>query len=82
MMFDSLLIEVTLKLMIEVSRINGKKYVINCELIKTIEATPDTVITLLSGEKLMVKDSVEEVVRMTMNYRKRLYQEPPSTTGG
>jgi flagellar protein FlbD len=63
--------------MIEVSRINGKPFVINCELIKFIEATPDTLITLTTNEKLMVKESVPEVIRRTVEYRKRLYQEAP-----
>lgn len=63
--------------MIEVSRMNGKKFRLNCELIKTIEATPDTIVTLISGEKLMIRESVDDVVASTVNYRKRLYQEPP-----
>ena len=62
--------------MIEVTRINGKKFVVNCDQIKTLEATPDTVMTLMNGEKLMVSESVEDVVRRTVEYRKRLYQEP------
>ncbi len=64
--------------LIELSRLNGKKFFLNCELIKTIEDTPDTVITLTGGEKLMVKEPVPLVVEMTMNYLKRLRQEPPS----
>jgi flagellar protein FlbD len=64
--------------MIRVSRINGKPFVLNCELIKFIEATPDTLITLTSDEKIMVRESPDDVIRMTMEYRKRLYQEPPS----
>lgn len=63
--------------MIELSRLNGKSFILNAELIRTIEATPDTVITLSSGEKLMVRESVEIVVRMATRYRKRLIQEPP-----
>lgn len=63
--------------MIEVSRLNGKSFLINCELIKTIEATPDTLITLTTNEKFMVRDTLEEVLKKTMNYRKRLYQEAP-----
>ena len=63
--------------MIELSRLNGKKFFLNCELIKTIESTPDTVITLTSGEKLMVKEAVPLVVQMSMDYLKRLRQEPP-----
>lgn len=48
----------------------------NADLIKTIEATPDTVLTLLSGEKLMVLDSVEEVLEKVVAFKKRLLQEP------
>lgn len=63
--------------MIRLSRLNGKEFVVNCELIKFIESTPDTVVTLTTGEKLMVREGVEEVIGATMNYRKRLYQEAP-----
>jgi flagellar protein FlbD len=63
--------------MIQVTRLNDKGFIINCELIKFIESTPDTLITLSTGEKLMVKESVDAVVAATMEYRKRLYQEKP-----
>ena len=63
--------------MIRVSRLNGKEFILNCDLIKTIEATPDTVITLSTGEKLMVRESVDEVIRATMEYRWKVYNEPP-----
>ena len=62
--------------MIEVSRLNGKSFIVNCDLIKFVESTPDTIITLTSCEKLMVKESVDEILRRTMEYRKRLLQEP------
>jgi flagellar protein FlbD len=52
--------------------------VVNCELIKFIESTPDTLITLTTGEKLMVTESVEAVIEATMNFRKKLYQEKPT----
>jgi flagellar protein FlbD len=63
---------------ITLSRLNSKKFVVNCELIKFIESTPDTLITLTTGEKLMVKESVEAVIAATMNFRKQLYQEKPT----
>ena len=84
--FDSFLFKATLKVkciklggseMIQLNRLNGKEYVLNCELIKLVEATPDTIITLSTGEKLMVKNSVEEVVQRTLDYHKRIHQEPP-----
>ena len=65
--------------MIRLNRLNGKEFVLNCELIKFVEETPDTVITLTTGEKFMVRQGVDEVVFSTMEYRKRLYQEPPAT---
>jgi flagellar protein FlbD len=64
--------------MIPLSRLNGKEFVVNCELIKFVESTPDTLITLTSGEKLMVRETPDQVIQATMNYRKRLYQEPPA----
>jgi len=64
---------------IRLKRLNGSQFTLNCDLIKMIEATPDTLITLLSGEKLMVLEQVDEVVRLTMDYRKRLSQEPPTS---
>lgn len=63
--------------MIRLSRLNGKEFVLNCELIKYLEATPDTVITLTTGEKLMVHESVEEVIERTTKYRQAIYREPP-----
>ena len=65
------------QLMIRLSRLNGNQFVLNCEMIKFVDATPDTLITLSGNEKFMVRESVDEVVRLTVEYRKRLYQEPP-----
>jgi flagellar protein FlbD len=58
--------------MIYLTRLNGKKFILNCELIKSVEATPDTVITLAAGEKFMVKEKVEEVVEATIVFRRSL----------
>lgn len=61
--------------MIKVRRLNGKEFVLNADLIRTIEATPDTLITLLdSGDKLMVLESVDEVVKLIIEYRQRCFQ--------
>jgi flagellar protein FlbD len=70
--------------MIWVSRLNGKKFVVNCEMIKFVEATPDTVITLSTGEKLMIRESVDEVIQASADYKQRMFREPPerATTGG
>ena len=68
--------------MIELHRLNGTALIVNCELIKFIESTPDTVITLTTGEKMMVLDALDEVVQKATEYRKRLYQEAPLTGAG
>jgi flagellar protein FlbD len=64
--------------MIRLKRINGTDFVLNCDQIKYLESTPDTMITLLSGEKLLVRDSIDSVIDATTIYKKRIYQEPPS----
>jgi len=50
------------------------EFVVNADLIETIEETPDTVITLTSGKKLIVCESMDEVVRLVMDYRRALYR--------
>jgi len=48
------------------------EFVLNAELIETIEETPDTVITLTTNKKLLVEESMDEVVRRVMEYRRSL----------
>ncbi|MCL6450693.1 MAG: flagellar FlbD family protein [Acetobacteraceae bacterium] len=56
--------------MIQVTRLGGDSVVINAELIEAVEATPDTVITLTTGRKLIVQEPVAEVVRRVIQYRR------------
>ena len=58
--------------MIEVTRLNGAPIVVNAELIKFIEATPDTLISLTSGEKIMVKEPVDVVSARVLEYRHQI----------
>jgi flagellar protein FlbD len=55
--------------MIELSKLNGKHFVLNAEYIETIEETPDTVITLTNGKKIMVKDNINDVVKSVIRYK-------------
>lgn len=57
--------------MIKVTRLNGQEIVINAELIEYLEASPDTIIALTTGKKIMVKESVDEVVERIIEYRKK-----------
>lgn len=65
--------------MITLHRLNGKEFVLNAEQIKFVEATPDTVITLAGDEKFMVKESVEQVVRQTIEYKRQWMYGPPAS---
>ena len=59
--------------MIKLNRINGKEVVINSELIEILEATPDTVITLTTGKKYIVEESVEDVIEKVVDFKKKIY---------
>ena len=48
--------------------------VLNAEIIETIEETPDTVVTLVNGKKLIVDEPMDEVVRRVMAYRRALHK--------
>ena len=61
--------------MIEVTRLNGNLMVLNSDLIKSAEASPDTMLTLINGEKLIVRESCAEVVEKVLLYRARLLAE-------
>lgn len=58
--------------MIELTRLNGNPMVLNSDLIKTAEASPDTMLTLINGEKLIVREEIAEVVERVLAYRARL----------
>jgi flagellar protein FlbD len=58
--------------MIRLTRLNNRPLVVNSELIKFVENAPDTVITLISGEKIVVLETAEEVVSRIVDYRRRL----------
>jgi len=58
--------------MIWLTRLNNRPLVVNSELIKFIENAPDTVITLVTGEKIVVRETVEAVLSMIVEYRRRL----------
>lgn len=58
--------------MVKLSRINGAGVTVNAELIETVEATPDTIVSLTTGKKLMVVETVDQVVEKVMAYRRSL----------
>lgn len=56
--------------MIKLKRLNGKEFVVNCDLIEFIESTPDTVITLITGNKIVVNDTIDEIIKKVIKYKK------------
>jgi flagellar protein FlbD len=60
--------------MIQLSRLNQKALTVNSDLIKFVENTPDTVITLVSGEKLVVLESTEKIVQLVVEFRRKLLE--------
>ena len=58
--------------MIEVTRLNGKKYWINPHQIESMEQNPDLTLTLLSGKKVVVTEAPQDVVDKIVEYRKRI----------
>jgi flagellar protein FlbD len=58
--------------MIGLTRLNGQAMVVNCDLIKYVESAPDTMLTLIHGEKIVVSEACEEVIRRISAYRAML----------
>ena len=61
--------------MISLTRLNGQSFVMNAEKIRYIESTPDTVVCCDTGEKLMVRESLQEVMRRAIDYA-RIIRRP------
>ncbi len=59
--------------MIEVTKINGAKVLINPDLIELVEETPDTIIAFTTGRKIIVKESRQEVKNLVILYRKDIF---------
>ena len=57
--------------MIKVQRLNDKEFVINSDLILFVEETPDTVITLTTGQKVVVKETVDEIIDKVTDFKSK-----------
>jgi flagellar protein FlbD len=58
--------------MITLTRLNGSQFVVNSDLIELVEASPDTVVTLTTGRKLVVVETVDELIARVKEYRRSL----------
>ena len=61
--------------MIELTKLNKKRFLLNCDLIETVESTPDTVITLRNGKLCIVVESPEEITRLVLEYKRSQFSE-------
>ncbi|PKM77668.1 MAG: flagellar protein FlbD [Firmicutes bacterium HGW-Firmicutes-15] len=59
--------------MINLTRLNGEKFILNIDLIEIMEETPDTVITLTTGKKILVKESTRSIQEDIVRFRKIIY---------
>jgi len=60
--------------MIQLTRLNNHPLVVNSDLIKFVEQAPDTVITLVSGEKIVVRESAQDVLERVVQFRRSVLQ--------
>ncbi len=67
--------------MINVTKLNGSQMVLNTDLIESVESTPDTLISLTTGRKIMVKESMDDVVRLAIDFRRKSKSHPVPAGG-
>lgn len=56
--------------MIKLTRLNGEPFLLNAELIRYVEACPDTFITLTSGDRVVVRQTLDEVLALSLDYQR------------
>ena len=59
--------------LVKLTKLDGRTFVLNSDLIEHMESTPDTVITISSGKKYIVSNTVDEVIDKIVKYRKEIY---------
>lgn len=64
--------------MIKLTRLAGEPFLLNAELIRYVESRPDTFITLTTGERLVVKETMDEVMQRTIDYQRGKHLFPLS----
>jgi flagellar protein FlbD len=67
--------------MIQLTRLNNSSLIVNSDLIKFVEQSPDTVITLLNGEKIIVRESVSQVLERIVRFRQAVLQNAQAVAG-
>ena len=61
--------------MIKLEKLNGTQVVVNADIIESVEAAPDTVLNLATGNRFIVKNPVDDVIARVIEYKKKVYSE-------
>ena len=61
--------------MIYLTRLNGDKFMLNVDLIEIMEETPDTVITLTNGKKIVVRDSIRNIKKDILKFKRKVFRD-------
>lgn len=64
--------------MVKLTRLNNTILIVNAELIEFIESTPDTIVTLTTGRKVVVRETVEDVIDKVVFYKRSFMQQGPT----
>lgn len=56
--------------MIKLTHLSGEEFIVNADLIRYVERRPDTYLTLIGGERLVVRESMDEVLRRALDYQR------------
>lgn len=63
--------------MVTLTRLNGQPIMVNADLIESVEPTPDSVITLVSGNKLIVREPLDQIQERIIAFKRKIYGPPP-----
>ena len=63
--------------MIKITRLNNTVLVVNADMIEFLEATPDTIVTLTTGRKVLAQDSIDDIIDKVVEYKRRALQPTP-----
>lgn len=62
--------------MIKLTRLNNQPIVINSDLIEFVEELPDTIITLTTGQKVLVRESIDDIIERVKTFKRSIYNGP------
>jgi len=67
---------------IKVTRLDNRELVVNADLVEFVEATPETIISTTTGKKVVVRESVDEIIKRALEYRRRALPLIKTAAGG